>query len=59
MARAGPRPIFVTAVLAPLAGAIASFLRREPRWLCAGALTAAVMGAFMAAVSTGQTGLLS
>jgi len=51
-------PIFVISVLAPLAGGIASYVKRHPYWLCVGVLTAIVMGFLMAAVSTGQTGLL-
>lgn len=52
-------PIFVAAVAAPFAGGIASFIRRDPVWLVAGIVTSVVMGLLMAAVSTGQTGLLS
>jgi hypothetical protein len=52
-------PIFVAAVVAPLAGGIASYLKRDPVWLTVGIMAAFVMGGLMALVSTGQTGLLS
>jgi hypothetical protein len=51
-------PIFVIAVVAPLAGAVASFVKREPTWLFIGTLAAVLMGGAIAAVSTGQTGLM-
>ena len=52
-------PIFVVAVLAPLAGGIAAFATRRPRWLALGAGVAVVMFCLMLAVSAGQTGVLS
>ena len=52
-------PIFVAAVAAPFAGGIMSFLKRDPLGLVVGVMTTFVMGGLMAAVSTGQTGLLS
>lgn len=48
-------PILVLAVLAPLAGGIASCVTRRARWLGLGILGAAVMLALMGLVSTGQT----
>ena len=51
-------PIFVVSVLAPLAGGIAAYVTRRPRWLATGTLAAALMFALMLAVSTGQSGLL-
>jgi hypothetical protein len=50
--------IVVTATVAPLAGAVASFVKRNPFWLIAGVTTAVLMGYAMQAVSAGQTGLL-
>jgi hypothetical protein len=52
-------PIFVGAVVAPLAGGIASYVRRDGVWLIFGVLATILMGGLMAVVSTGQTGLLS
>lgn len=52
-------PIFAAAVAAPLAGAVASFVRRDPFWLVAGVVTSVAMGGLIALVSTGQTSLLS
>jgi hypothetical protein len=51
-------PIVVTATVAPLAGAVASFVKRNPFWLIAGVTTAVLMGYAMQAVSAGQTGLM-
>ncbi|HEV2774263.1 MAG TPA: hypothetical protein VGV90_01605 [Solirubrobacteraceae bacterium] len=48
-------PIFVIAVVAPLAGGIAGCVTRRPRWLAAGVAVAVVMFALMGLVSTGQT----
>lgn len=48
-------PIFVIAVLAPLAGGIAACVTRRPRWLVVGTAVAVVMFALMSVVSTGQT----
>ena len=52
-------PIFVVAVIAPLAGGIAAFATRRPRWLAVGVGLAAVMFYAMLVVSHGQTGVLS
>lgn len=48
-------PIFVIAVVAPLAGGIAGCVTRQPRWLAVGAAVAVVMFALIGLVSTGQT----
>jgi hypothetical protein len=48
-------PIFVLAVLAPFAGGIAAFVKRQPRWLALGAGVAVLMLGLIALVSTGQT----
>ena len=48
-------PIFVIAVIAPLAGGIAGCVTRRPRWLAAGVAAAVVVFALMSLVSTGQT----
>ena len=52
-------PIFLVAVLAPLAGGVAAFAQRRPRWLALGVGLAVVMFVLMLAVSHGQTGVLS
>ena len=52
-------PIFVVAVLAPLAGGIAAFVRRRPRWLAVGVGLAVVMFILMLAISNGQSSVLS
>lgn len=52
-------PIVIIATLAPFAGGIATFQKRGSHWLVGGVMIAILMGALMAAVSTGQTGLLS
>ena len=52
-------PIFVVAILAPLAGGIAAFVTRRPRWLALGVSLAVVMFALMLAVSQGQSSVLS
>ena len=48
-------PIFVIAVIAPVAGGIAGCFTRRPRWLAVGAAVAVAMFAVMSLVSTGQT----
>ena len=48
-------PIFVVAVIAPLAGGIAACVTRRPRWLAVGVAVAVVMFALLGLVSTGQT----
>ena len=48
-------PIFVIAVLAPLAGGIAGCVMRRPRWLVVGVAVAVMMFALMSIVSTGQS----
>jgi len=52
-------PILAIAVLAPLAGGVAAFATRRPRWLALGVGMAFVMLLLMLAVATGQTGRLS
>ena len=52
-------PIFVVAALAPLAGGVAAFVTRRPRWLALGVGLAAVMFFLMLVVSTGQSSVLS
>jgi hypothetical protein len=51
--------IFLTAVIAPLAGGIVAFIRREVLWLLAGTVTAGAMFYFMVELANGQTGLLN
>lgn len=51
-------PIVAAAVAAPLAGGIASFVKRDPVWLVLGVVTTFAMGGLMGIVSTGQTALL-
>ena len=48
-------PLFVVAVIAPLAGGIAGGLTRRPRWLAVGVAVAVGMFALLGLVSTGQT----
>ncbi len=48
-------PIFALAVLAPFAGGIVAFVKRQPRWLLLGTAVAVLMLGLMALVSTGQT----
>ena len=50
-------PIFVIAVIAPLAGGIAGCVTRRPRWLAVGAGVSVVMCALIGLVSTGQSDL--
>lgn len=50
-------PIFVIAVLAPLAGGIAGCVTRRPRWLAAGVGVAIAMFGLISLVSLGQTQL--
>jgi hypothetical protein len=52
-------PIFVVSVLAPLAGGIAAFVTRRPRWLVLGVALAALMFLLEIAISTGQSSYLS
>jgi hypothetical protein len=52
-------PIVVLSVLAPLAGAIAAFVTRRPRWLGLGTAVAVLMFLAEIAVSTGQSSYLS
>ena len=52
-------PIFLTAVIAPLAGGIVSYRERTPLWLCCGVLTSVGMAVLIALVSSGQTSALS
>lgn len=51
--------IFLTAVIAPLAGGIVAFIRREALWLLAGTVTAGAMFYLMVELANGQTGLLN
>ena len=52
-------PIFLVAVIAPLAGGIAAFVARRPRWLALGVALAGAMFLLMLVVSAGQTSTLS
>ena len=48
-------PTFTGAVLAPLAGGIAGFVRRDAYWLGVGVLLAFLLAVIEVAVTTGQT----